>query len=163
MKRRIKKIALALFLVFLSFYVYLYLWYIPEYTTIDKHFKRIPGELYVYRSGKEIPFIDTELIKQFSSLVKSKKGKKINLAEVNKIKNDSILHFDYGYKEDSMWIAGDGRIMFAVDKAEIRNRSIIGYLWWEIASDKSIYMYYATDPDPEVTIIANGILKKMIE
>lgn len=161
-KKNVKKIsAMVILLITAAFYAYLYMWYIPEYTTIDKHFKRIPGELYVYRNGKEIPFRDRELVNRFTSLVQKKKGKKITMAEAKTIKNNSIIHFDYGYKEDGMWIAGDGMIVFAVDKAEIRNRSVIGYIWWKIISDSSVNLYYKTTPDPEASTIVHEILKKI--
>lgn len=60
--------------------------------------------------------------------MQKKNGKKIAQASANQIKKAAILHFDYGYKENGMWVAADGRIVFAVDKAEIRNRSLTGYI-----------------------------------
>jgi len=79
-------------------------------------------------------------------------------ASANQIKNEAILHFDYGYKEKGMWVTADGRIMFAVDKAEIRNRSLTGYIWWKVVSDSSVNMYYATGSDPEIAAMANRII-----
>jgi len=60
--------------------------------------------------------------------LQKKNGKKIAQASANQIKKAAILHFDYGYKENGMWVAADGSIVFAVDKAEIRNRSLTGYI-----------------------------------
>lgn len=161
MKFRLTLFSILLLVLAVAFYTYLYFFYIPEHSTIDKHFHRIPEELYIYQNGKEFFFRDKKLIDRFSSLVQKKKGEKLSTAEAIAIIKDSIIHFDYGYKEDGMWITGDGRIIFAVDKAEIRNRTIIGYLWWKIASDRSIYLYYITDPDPKVIGIAHDILKKI--
>lgn len=129
---------------------------------MDKILKRkAPGELVIYRNGREIYFTDRELVDRFIGLVQKKKGKKIAQAGVNQIKKETILHFDYGYKEKGMWVATDGRIMFAVDKAEIRNRSLTGYIWWKAISDSRVNLYYVSEPDPGVAAAAHRLINKI--
>ncbi|MFZ5642177.1 MAG: hypothetical protein ACOY46_01150 [Bacillota bacterium] len=161
--KHIRVILLSVSLIVLLSAIYAYLGYAPGETAINKHFPRTPGELVIFTGGREVYFKDHELIARFDRHARNKKGQRIAPDNIKSLRSEAILQFDYGYKEKGMYITQDGRIIFAVDKAEIRNRSLAGYVWWKINSlnDPNVNLYFMTQPDPEITSIARDILDRV--
>lgn len=102
-----------------------------------------------------------DMITSLHNLLIDKKAKKVSDRTVLHQMNNHIARIVYGYKGKTLFVDGQGRVLIAVTKSEIRNKSIFHWSLWKVENnttdnDKSSY-FYLTEEDGEIVKIIDTI------
>ncbi|MGE5484073.1 MAG: hypothetical protein ACM3X4_03520 [Ignavibacteriales bacterium] len=140
--------ALAVFafsgLVFIAFYA------APRVVRVGEVMERPdPSELaFNEPDGKQVFCNDAALILRVSSLLLHEQAVMISKEEARRLQ--PAVSFDFGYKGNTVQIFPDGSAVVFQDKAAIRNRSFLHYLWWRVYGRprEGVWLHYKTAPNP---------------
>lgn len=112
--------------------------------------------LYFYRD--HYYYKNKEIIDRYIALVREKTATRISVGDAKDMNGEQILGFAYNTdKGRDAFIDDQGRLFLVVDKPEIRNKGRMQWLWWKLDADPYNYLYYYTEPDPELARLARSI------
>jgi len=117
-----------------------------------------PGELCYYYKKDGYPhtfyYTDSITIQRFHNVIISKDAVKISDLPSE---DNVVLKIDYGQKGSTIYIDTDGSAYISEDVADIRNRSILHWLWWKIEAPDKAYFIYKTEPDRNLLELSQNI------
>lgn len=123
-----------------------------------------PSEFYIYtftgKEPKEILFLNHTIIQEFHNRIKDKSAKRVYERPSD---DELVLIMDYGYKGNMTLIDQDGRVYIYKNRAVIRNKSWLHWVWWKLDgifwSKGSTHLIYVTEADSRVVELADKIMR----
>lgn len=87
-----------------------------------------------------------------------KTASRITAQEAKAITGEALVGFAYNSaKGRDAFIDDQGRLFLVVMKPEIRSQGRLQWLWWKLDGDPYDYLYYYTEPDPQLAELAATI------
>ena len=118
-----------------------------------------PTEFCYYYVSEGYPqtiyFTNGSAIQEFHNTLKNKIAKRQYKGMPAKEK--AILTIDYGQKGNTISVDAEGRVFISEDMADIRNKSILHWLWWKLDTSSKGNLVYRTEPDKKVLELAHNI------
>lgn len=136
----------------------------PDRQVIEQLLQGKPGQIYLLTDNPPTSGTvnNPRDIGEFHDLIRLKRAVKHTVPETKSLKTTPLLRFFYHDEKRgrSVTVDTDGRLFVSVDKSDIRNRSPLHWLWWKLdgVSDRHGYLYYVTEPDPQVAVLAKKLL-----
>lgn len=114
--------------------------------------------VYENSSRKEIILDNNNFGSELLKRIKLKSLKRVTGDEGSDILKDAIYYLEYSSGKECFYIDKDGRIFTTKDKGDIRNISVLHWLWWKIdnISDNYTNIYYLSKPDKSVLDFINA-------